>query len=401
MKSNKTILLLSLLVSTIGYSQPGQIKMEELIQKNLVLARDQYTLLESNLPAARMPKSFSEATQKFETSDTKWWCSGFYPGTLWYIYEYTKDAGIKKAAEARLAILEKEKHFKGNHDLGFMMFCSFGNAYRITGNPSYKSTVDTAAMSLASRYRPSIKSIQSWDSSKNFRCAVIVDNMMNLELLTWVSNNGGDPRFREIATTHANTTIQQHFRPDNAAYHVLDYSLAEAKLLRKTTWQGAHDTSAWARGQAWALYGYTMMYRMTKDINYLDQANKIAAFILRHKNLPADKIPYWDFDAPQIPNALRDASAAAIMASALIELSTFAKPALGKEYASVAETMIRNLSSDQYLAKKGTNGGFLLKHSVGAFPLNGEVDMALTYADYYFIEAMGRYMKLKSKAQLN
>ena len=176
---------------------------------------------------------------------------------------------------------------------------------------------------------------------------------------------------------------------------MLDYSLAENKLLRKTTWQGAHDTSAWARGQAWALYGYTMMYRMTKDANYLSQANKIAAFILNHKNLPADKIPYWDFDAPQIPNALRDASAAAIMASALIELAGYAKADLSKKYVSVAETMIRTLSTDQYLAKKGTNGGFLLKHSVGAFPLNGEIDVALTYADYYFVEAMGRYMKLK------
>ena len=397
MPSTSFLAIVFLFLSFAGFSQSEKLSMDALIKRNLALAKDQYALLESTLPADRMPKSYNMQTEKLETSDTKWWCSGFYPGTLWYIHEYTKDAGTRKAAEARLAILEKEKHFTGNHDLGFMMYCSFGNAYRITGNPSYKTTIDTAAMSLATRYRPSIQSIQSWDSSKNFRCAVIVDNMMNLELLTWVSNNGGDPKFREIATTHANTTIQRHFRPDNAAYHVLDYSLAENKLLRKTTWQGANDTSAWARGQAWALYGYTMMYRMTKDASYLNQANKIATFILNHKNLPADKIPYWDFDAPQIPNALRDASAAAIMASALIELAGHAKGDLSKNYVSVAETMIRTLSTDQYLAKKGTNGGFLLKHSVGAFPLNGEIDVALTYADYYFVEAMGRYMKLKSK----
>ena len=183
MSSKSLFAILFLLLSIAGFSQSEKLSMDALIKRNLALAKDQYALLESKLPADRMPKSYNMQTEKLETSDTKWWCSGFYPGTLWYIHEYTKDAGTKKAAEARLAILEKEKHFKGNHDLGFMMYCSFGNAYRITGNPSYKTTIDTAAMSLATRYRPSIQSIQSWDSSKNFRCAVIVDNMMNLELL--------------------------------------------------------------------------------------------------------------------------------------------------------------------------------------------------------------------------
>lgn len=365
------------------------------INKNMQLAVEQYKLLDAHVPATRMPQNFSEASGKLVTSDTKWWCAGFFPGTLWYIFEHSKDPVIKAIAEKRLMLMEPEKHFKGNHDLGFMMYCSFGNAYRITGNPSYKTTIDTAAMSLATRFRPGIQSIQSWDSSKNFRCAVIVDNMMNLELLTWVSNNGGDPRFRNIAVTHANTTIQRQFRPDNAAYHVLDYSLAENKLLRVTTWQGAHDTSAWARGQAWAMYGYTMMYRMTKDKSYLDQANKIAAFILNHKNMPEDGIPFWDFDAKEIPHTLRDASAAAIMASALIELSDYSSGALKTKYMQSAEKMLHTLSSDTYLAKPGSNGGFLLKHSVGALPLKGEVDVALTYADYYFVEAMLRYLSRK------
>jgi hypothetical protein len=389
---------LFLLIGSVGFSQAtSKMPMDKLIKQNMEIAAAQYTYLESNLPSQVMPKSYSEATQKFETSNTKWWCSGFYPGTLWYIYEFTKDESIKKIAESRLMILEKEKHYTGNHDLGFMMFCSFGNAYRITGKASYKTAIDTAAMSLSTRYRPAIKSIQSWDSSVNFRCPVIVDNMMNLELLCWVSDKGGDAKFRNIAINHANSTIKNHFRPDNAAYHVLDYDLANAKLLRQTTWQGAQDTSAWARGQAWALYGFTMMYRMTKDVNYLNQANKIAAFVLGHKNLPADKIPYWDYDAPGIPNVPRDASAAAIMASALIDLSHYATPVQRKKYVSVAETIIRNLSSDTYLAKKGSNGGFLLKHSVGAFPLHSEIDVALTYADYYFVEAIMRYKQLGSK----
>jgi rhamnogalacturonyl hydrolase YesR len=340
-----------------------------------------------------MPQNFDINTGKMVTSNTKWWCAGFFPGTLWYLYDYSKNKNIQKIAEERLNLMEPEKHFTGNHDLGFMMYCSYGNAYRITKNDKYKKIIDTAAMSLASRFRPKIQSIQSWDSSKNFKCAVIVDNMMNLELLTWVSNNGGDPRFGDIARTHANTTIERQFRPDNAAYHVLDYSLATGTLLKKTTWQGYSDSSAWSRGQGWAVYGYTMMYRLTKDEKYKEQANKIAAFILNHPRYPKDGIPYWDFDAPNIPNALRDASAGAIMASAFIELSGYVTGPLKQKYKKASETILTSLSSPEYLATKGTNGGFLLKHSVGALPLKGEVDMALTYADYYFVEAMLRYLK--------
>ena len=389
------MLVLGCMLSVNGQTISGA-ALKTQIRSNMELAVTQYKLLDRSVPADRMPQNFDEKSGKLKTSDITWWCSGFFPGTLWYIYEYSKNADILKAADARLKLMEPMKHFTGNHDLGFMMYCSYGNAFRITGEPSYRKTIDTAAMSLATRYRPSIQSIQSWDSSKNFTCAIIVDNMMNLELLTWVSNNGGDPRFRDIAVTHANTTIERQFRPDNAAYHVLDYSLANGgKLLRKTTWQGAHDTSAWARGQSWALYGYTVMYRMTNDKRYLDQAHKIAAFILNHPRLPKDGIPYWDFDAPGIPNVLRDASAGSIMASALIELSGFTKGKMKEKYMRTAETILTTLSSETYLAKPGTNGGFLLKHNVGALPLKGEVDVALTYADYYFIEAMLRYLAVK------
>jgi rhamnogalacturonyl hydrolase YesR len=367
--------------------------LKKQIATNLSLAVEQYQILHRNVAADRMPQNFDINTGKMVTSNTKWWCAGFFPGTLWYLYDYSKNTNIQKIAEERLNLMEPEKHFTGNHDLGFMMYCSYGNAYRVTQNDKYKKIIDTAAMSLASRFRPKIQSIQSWDSSKNFKCAVIVDNMMNLELLTWVSNNGGDPRFGEIARIHANTTIERQFRPDNAAYHVLDYSLATGTLLKKTTWQGYSDSSAWSRGQGWAVYGYTMMYRLTKDEKYKEQANKIAAFILNHPRYPKDGIPYWDFDAPNIPNALRDASAGAIMASAFIELSGYVTGPLKQKYKKASETILTSLSSPEYLATKGTNGGFLLKHSVGALPLKGEVDMALTYADYYFVEAMLRYLK--------
>ena len=393
--SKRVLLVIAIMATGIGlFAQSNSnAVLKKQIATNLSLAVEQYQILHRNVAADRMPQNFDINTGKMVTSNTKWWCAGFFPGTLWYLYDYSKNTNIQKIAEERLNLMEPEKHFTGNHDLGFMMYCSYGNAYRITKNDKYKKIIDTAAMSLASRFRPKIQSIQSWDSSKNFKCAVIVDNMMNLELLTWVSNNGGDPRFGEIARTHANTTMERQFRPDNAAYHVLDYSLATGSLLKKTTWQGYSDSSAWSRGQGWAVYGYTMMYRLTKDEKYKAQANKIAAFILNHPSYPKDGIPYWDFDAPNIPNALRDASAGAIMASAFIELSGYVAGPLKQKYKKAAETILTSLSSPEYLASKGTNGGFLLKHSVGALPLKGEVDMALTYADYYFVEAMLRYLK--------
>ena len=368
-------------------------KMAVLIDEQFNFAVQQYKVLSNNVAADVMPVTFNEKENKVTTSDTKWWCSGFFPGTLLYIYEYTKDSEIKNEAEKRLSILEKEKHYTGNHDLGFMMYCSFGNAYRLFGKSEDKLVITTSASSLATRYRPSIKAIQSWDSSKNFKCPVIIDNMMNLELLSWASDNGADPKFKEIAITHANTTIENHFRPDYSSYHVLDYDLETGKVLRKVTWQGAADSSAWSRGQGWGLYGYTMMYRFTKDKRYLQQAKNIASFILKNPNLPDDKIPYWDFNAPNIPNALRDASAGALMASALLELGQYSTKKEQKEYVSVAEKMIQSLASDKYRAKLGENGGFLLMHSVGALPFNSEVDVPLTYADYYFLEALLRYKK--------
>ena len=372
-------------------AQNKKSNMQHLIQENFDFAKKQYLVLRDNTPEDRMPQYFNAKTNKWVTSDTKWWCSGFYPGSLLYIYEYTKDSTILLEAKQRLAILEKEKHYTGNHDLGFMMFCSFGNAYRILGNPEYKTTVDTAAASLSTRYRPSIKAIQSWNKSKNFECPVIIDNMMNLELLSWVSDHGGDPKYKQIAITHANTTIKNHFRPDYSSYHVIDYDLQTGGVLKKKTWQGAADASAWSRGQSWGFYGYTMMYRFTKDKNYLKQAEKIGNYILNHPNMPEDGIPYWDFNAPNIPNELRDASAASILASGLLELGQYVSKSKRKKYVVFAEKILRSLSSDKYRAALGKNGGFLLKHSVGAIPFKSEIDVPLTYADYYFLEALLRY----------
>lgn len=366
-------------------------EMKQLIDSQFSFAAKQYKVLAKNVPGDRMPQSYDAKKDKMVTSRTDWWCSGFYPGTLFYIYEYTKDADMLKEAENRLNILEKEKHYTGNHDLGFMMFCSFGNAYRITGNPAYKPTIDTAAASLASRYKPSILAIQSWNSSKRLKCPVIIDNMMNLELLNWVSDHGGDPKYKEIAINHANTTLKNHFRPDYSSYHIVDYDLNNGQVLKKVTGQGAADSSAWSRGQGWGLYGYTMMYRFTKDKRYLNQAKNIAKFILTNPNMPSDMIPYWDFDAEGIPNTVRDASAASIIASGLLELGQYSTKQERKTYVQAAEKMLKSLSSNAYRANLGGNGGFLLMHSTGAFLSNSEVDVPLTYADYYFVEALSRY----------
>ncbi|SEA16927.1 Glycosyl Hydrolase Family 88 [Arachidicoccus rhizosphaerae] len=366
-------------------------QMKALIKTQFDFAARQYKLLASKTPVDKMPQTFNPKTGKSTFSNMEWWCSGFYPGTLWLIYEQTGDKSIKAEAEKKLEELAPMKHYKGNHDLGFMINCSFGNGFRITRDPAYALTLDTAAATLALRYRPHVHAIQSWDKSKNFTCPVIIDNMMNLELLCWVSAHTGDTSFLHIAREHANTTIKNHFRPDYSSYHVIDYDPNTGAVLAKRTWQGANDSSSWARGQAWGLYGYTMMYRFTKDKAYLNQAEHIAHYILTNPSIPADMIPYWDYDAPGIPDAPRDASAAAITASGLLELSHFTKGKTRKTYVTAAKKMLVSLSSDKYRAKLGENGDFILMHSTGAKPFNSEVDSPLSYADYYYLEALSRY----------
>lgn len=365
--------------------------MKQLIKDNFAFADSQYKYMMTLTPADKLPQSYDAKNNKFIAHERTWWCTGFYPGSLWYIYEQTADPAIKKEAERALSVIEPNKTYTGNHDLGFMMYCSFGNAYRLTQNEAYKDIIFQSAAALATRYRPDAKIIQSWNSNQYFKCPVIIDNMMNLELLYWVTNNGGEKRYKDIAITHSNSTLKNHFRPDFSSYHVIDYDVKTGKVLRKATWQGAADCSSWSRGQGWGLYGYTMMYRFSKDKRYLNLARNIAAFILKHPNLPADKIPYWDFDAPQIPKAKRDASAGALIASALLELAQYTSGTEKQSYIDNARDMIISLSGEPYKAKVGENGGFLLKHSTGALPMNSEIDVPLVYADYYYLEALKRY----------
>lgn len=362
----------------------------DLIDSTLEISAEQYKYMTQLRPEGEFPKTYYPEEDKFETSGSDWWVSGFYPGTLLYLYEETNYPQLKQEAETMLSELKKEQYNTSTHDLGFMMYCSFGNANRIEPKDVYQEILMKSANSLITRYNDKVGAIRSWDSEDD-SFLVIIDNMMNLELLFWASEYSGDPKYKDIAITHANTTIKNHFRDDNSSYHVISYNENTGEVSEKRTAQGAADESAWARGQAWGLYGFTATYRDTGNQKYLDKAVQIADFMINHPNMPGDKIPYWDFNAPNIPNALRDSSAGAIMASALLELSTYVDGAKSEEYLSVAEKALQTLMSKQYLAETGTNGGFILKHGVGHLPAESEVDVPLTYGDYYFIEALKRY----------
>lgn len=324
------------------------------------------------------------------------WTSGFFPGELWYMYEYTKDNFWKEKAEQQTALIEREKLNGGTHDMGFKMYCSFGNGYRLTGDAAYKDVLLQAAYTLTTRYKDKVGAIRSWDHSRDkWQCPVIIDNMMNLELLFWAFKTSGDSLFYNVAVNHARTTMKNHFRDDYSSYHVVDYDTISGAVLHKHTHQGYAHESAWSRGQAWGLYGYTVCYRETGLPEFLDQAKHIEHYIFSHPNLPEDLIPYWDFNAPDIPNEPRDASAATITASALYELSTFV-PEKQEEYLSKANTILENLSKG-YRAAPGKDRGFLLLHSTGTKLSNVEVDVPIVYADYYYLEALLRKQKSEIK----
>jgi hypothetical protein len=331
---------------------------------------------------------------KIKTIPPQDWTSGFFPGSLWYLFEFTGDARWKAAAQEYTVRLESIQNYRGNHDVGFMLGCSYGNGYRLTKDPRYRDVLIQGARTLTTRFTPEVGLIRSWDHG-TWKYPVIIDNMMNLELLTWASREAKERRLYDVAVQHADKTLQNHFRPDYSTWHVLDYNPTNGTVVKRQTHQGFSDDSAWARGQAWGFYGYTMMYRETRDAKYLAQAERIGRFLMNHPRLPADKVPYWDFDAPGIPNVPRDASAGAIMASAFLELSGYVSPEFSAQCVALAKQQLLSLSSPAYLANKGENGNFILKHSTGHHPKNSEVDVPLNYADYYFLEGLLRYRHLQ------
>lgn len=348
-----------------------------------------------NVPdTACFPRSVKE-DGSYRLENAKDWTSGFYPGSMWLAYDLTGDEALAKEARMYTNRLEDIQYYIGNHDIGFMMFCSYGHALRLKPESKDKQILVNSSESLCARFSPEVGLIRSWDFG-DWSYPVIIDNMMNLEMLFWASEQTGNSKYRDIAIAHADKTLKNHFRKDMTSYHVVSYSVPSGKVESKGTFQGYSDSSAWARGQAWGVYGYTMCYRFTKNPVYLEAAHKIVRFIMNNRPSEKDYIPYWDYNAPDIPNAPHDASAAAITASALLELNGYTDDKkLSDDYTEYAESILKQLSSPEYLAKDKENKGFILLHSVGSFPHNSEVDVPLNYADYYYLEALKRYKELK------
>lgn len=318
------------------------------------------------------------------------WTSGFFPGSLWYTYELTGDEKLKAQAIKYTNLLNPIRHYKDNHDIGFMMNCSYGNALRLSPNDTIQAILVETADNLCERFDPQIGCIRSWNFG-HWNYPVIIDNMMNLDLLFNASKLTGSNKYYDVAVKHAKTTMKHHFRPDFTCYHVVSYN-NDGTVESKGTHQGKHHESSWSRGQTWAVYGYTACYRETQDTDFLKHAIHIANMIMERVKTD-DNIPYWDYNAPALKDTPRDASAAAVTASAFLELSTFAPD--GQKYYKYAENLLKNLSGKEYLAEKSTNQGFILMHSVGSLPHGSEIDTPINYADYYYLEALKRYLDMR------
>lgn len=375
----------------------------ELIARVFSFSEKQYEGLikriENNKPLL-LPRGVTEEG-KLRLKPYHDWTSGFFPGSLWYLYKNNQSNTWKNHAMKFTQAVDSAKYLTNTHDLGFMVNNSFGNGYSLTKNEAYKDVVVQASKSLITRYRPKVGAIQSWDTTPNmgwiakrgWNTPIIIDNMMNLEMLYKAFEYTKDSTFYTIATSHAKTTMKNHFRDDFSSFHIVDYDVKTGKVRSKEQGQGYVDASPWARGQAWGLYGFMQTYLNTKDEAFLNQAKAIANYIMTNAKIPEDRIPYWDYDAPKIPNEPRDASAAAITASALLTLQKYA-PEKKETMISYAESIIRRLSTPDYLAELGKNQGFILKHSVGNIHSGEENDKPLNYADYYFLEALSKWNSL-------
>ncbi|MFH6992548.1 glycoside hydrolase family 88 protein [Flavobacterium sp. FlaQc-48] len=391
---NARFFTLILALSLLGSKSYSQKDNPFNIKKQLNYCAEQASKTLQVIPNdGTLPRTVPAGSKDWKFVNYKDWTSGFWPGELWYLYEATGDKKWETAADRFSRFLTPLSVSKAaDHDLGFQIFNSFGNGYRLTKNPAYKEIILKTADTLATLFNPKVGTILSWPHNKYGGHNTIIDNMMNLELLFWASKNGGNKKWYDIAVKHAQTTMHNHFRPDNSSYHVVIYDYETGKKIKGITAQGYSDDSMWARGQAWAIYGFTMVYRETKDPEFLNFAHKLARVYL-DRLTTEDLIPYWDFNAPGIPNEPRDASAAAIVSSALLELSSYTKDVnLKKEYLQKSKKMIVSLS-EQYQSRD-VNSAFLL-HSTGHKPAGSEIDCSINYADYYYLEALLRLQKLK------
>jgi unsaturated chondroitin disaccharide hydrolase len=358
------------------------------IDHDFAFAAEQLEAAVESIATNRYPSS-TTPSGAWSTTDAAAWTSGFFPGSLWLLYDRTGDVTWKTAAESWLVALEGQKYDTSTHDVGFKIFPSFGNGQRLSGSEAYRQVVVTAAGSLATRYSPTVGAIRSWNGPTASDFRVIIDNMMNLEILFWGARNGGDPAWYSMAVNHALTTRLQHVRPDGSTYQVVNFDPATGQVKSKSTHQGYDDESTWSRGQAWAVYGFAMSYRETGDSRFLDTAHVVADYFVSH--LPADSVPFWDFELPSTSGEPKDSSAAAIAAAGLLELAQLEPdPANSKGYLSAARAILASLSSPAYLAE-GTNNAAILLHGTQNRP-DGRYDTGLAYGDYYFLEALLRYL---------
>lgn len=395
MKIRKLLLSLGVFLMTPAFCHAENNDISNVINNDINFSTRQYSLMLQQIGRegkVRIPKTIDKLGRMVYIPIDDW-CSGFFPGSLCYLYQLTNDKSWLLQSRRFTEALDSIQYLTWHHDVGFMIGSSYLNIYRLSPNKAYKKAIIQTAKSLCTRFRKKAGVIQSWNvdrgwqSKRGWTCPVIIDNMMNLELLFEATRLSGDSTYWKVAVSHANKTLENQFRKDGSCYHVVDYDPNNGAVLHRQTAQGYADNSAWARGQAWAVYGYTVCYRYTHDRKYLDQAVKTLNFVMQNPNLPEDLIPYWDFDAPNIPNEPRDASSAACIVSALYEMNNYL-PDNG--YTSLADRIIRSLSSPEYRAPLGKNGCFLLMHSVGSIPHNNEIDVPLNYADYYFLEALTR-----------
>jgi len=404
----KTAIIIILIIGNASCNTDKKVLTPEKIK--FITGQYDNILSESN-DLARFPRTI-DTKGNLVSTDIYDWTSGFFAGNLWQIYEITGDDKWKSEAIKWTEALDTIQYWSGNHDVGFMMNCSYGNGLRLAGKQEYKKVLVETAESLCKRFNPVAKSIKSWNYRKAWNDTtewffpVIIDNMMNLELLFKATQLSGNKKYEDIALQHALTTMKNHYRPDFSSYHVVDYDTITGRVKDKATCQGFTDESSWARGQAWGLYGFVVCYRYTMDKKFLTFAENIANYIIHNPNIPQDGVPYWDYNAgdttlkpewkydpnrfPVIP---RDASAAAITSSALFELSIYSKE-YGAEYKNAAVKILDSLTSPAYMGVPGDKY-FILNHCVGSIPHGVEIDVPLVYADYYLLEAVLRYKGLK------
>ncbi len=376
----------------------GDAAAQRIVRKSFARAERQTALLDSLLTSPDLFPASWNTDGTIKTNSARGWISGFFPANIWFLYEYTRDPKWLDMARRRTAPLDTLRRYTKTHDLGFMVGCPCAAAYRLTGEEAYRQLLIDASNALLTRFSPAVGLIRPWDNKNGapnpYR--VIIDNMMNLEMLFTVSKLTGDKRYYDIAVCHADNTLKNHFRPDNSCFHIVCYDAETGRVTGQRGGQGYSAASAWSRGQSWALYGFTMCYRETGDPSYLDRSVKCAEYFINHPRLPEDLVPYWDYDAPGIPDEPRDASAAAITASALLELAKYA-PGKEKSYYGTARKILTSLASDRYLIPAGKKCGFLIDHSVGSKPSGSQVDVPIIYGDYYFLEALLRLKNYKTQ----